>query len=394
MGFKQAKRLEKVPMSKTRVIFAKCAELAAQGEKINALTLGEPDFETPQHVKDACKEALDLGMTRYSDNIGILPLREAVCEKLKKENGLDYTTEEICVSTGVAQGMFAALLAFLNPGDEVLVPDPVYLTYSAIPEIAGATIKNYRLLEENDFQVDIEELESLITDKTKMLVVVSPSNPTGGILRKENLEELARVAREHDLLVLTDEIYERLTYSEEHPHVSIASLPGMKERTILLNGLSKSMAMTGWRIGYIAAPAELLEPMSRLSFYMTAGVATFVQYAAVEAIRNEDGSVERMRKEFKKRRDYLVTEINKLENFSCAMPEGAFYVFMNIKKAKMDGEEFCTYVLDKYKLAMVPGEAFGECGRGFVRMSYASSMENLEKAVESLKQLDREFDGR
>lgn len=391
MAFKQADRLTNVPMSKTRAIFAKCAELRAQGIEVTALTLGEPDFDTPEYIKDACKRALDLNLTKYEDNNGPLELREAICEKLLVENGLKYTPDEISVTTGVAQGMFAAILSFLNPGDEIIVPDPVYLTYSAIPNIAGAVIKNYRLLEENDFQVDLEELEELVTDKTKMIVIVSPSNPTGGVLDIKSIEGIADIAKKHDLLVLSDEIYERLTYDEEKPAISIASLPQMKERTIVLNGLSKSTAMTGWRIGYIAAPLEAIEPINRMTFYMTAGATTFAAHAAIEAIKNIDGSIEKMRDEFKIRRDYLVSEINKMKNFSCKMPEGAFYVFMNIKKTGMTSEEFCDYALDRVRLAVVPGDAFGECGEGYVRMSYATSMENLEKAVECLKVLDKEM---
>ena len=391
MSFKQADRLKNVPMSKTRAIFAKCAELRKQGIEVTALTLGEPDFDTPEYVKDACKEALDLNLTKYEDNNGPFELRKAICEKLKAENNLEYIPDEISVTTGVAQGMFAAILSFLNPGDEIIVPDPVYLTYSAIPNIAGAVIKNYRLLEENDYQIDIDELESLVTEKTKMIVVVSPSNPTGGVLDKSSLEKIADVAKNHDLLVLSDEIYERLTYDEDKLAISIASLPGMKERTIVLNGLSKSMAMTGWRIGYMAAPIELIEPMNRMTFYMTAGATTFAAHAAIEAVKNLDGSIEKMRDEFKKRRDYLVGEINKMEHFSCKMPEGAFYVFMNIKKTGMTSEEFCDFALDSARLAVVPGDAFGECGEGYVRMSYATSMENLKKAASLLMKIDKEI---
>ena len=391
MNFKQADRLKNVPMSKTRIIFGKCLDLTRQGVDITALTLGEPDFGTPQPVKEACKDALDKGYTKYTDNIGILQLRQAICDKLKRENRLDYSSDEILVTTGVAQGMFAGILSFLNPGDEILVPDPVYLTYAAIPEIAGTVVKKYRLLEENDFQADIDEIESLITEKTKMIVIVSPNNPTGSVLKKENVEAIADTAKKHDLIVLADEIYERLTYSDENPHISIASFPGMKERTILLNGLSKSMAMTGWRIGYIAAPADMLEPMNRLCFYMTAGTTSFAQYAAVTALKDEDGSVEKMRLQFKTRRDYLVAEINKMKNFSCTMPDGAFYVFMNIKKTGMTSDEFCDYALEKYRLALIPADAFGDCGKGYVRISYAASMETLQKAVASLKLLDDQF---
>lgn len=391
MEFKQAHRLENLHTSGTRVVFSKCVDLAAQGISVTGLTLGQPDFDTPQYIIDACKRALDEGKTRYTDGSGIEELKEAICQKLSKENDLHYTPAEISVTTGVAQGMFVALLSTLNPGDEVLVPDPVYLTYSEIPSIAGAVIKKYDLLEENNYQVDVEQIRSLITDKTKMLVIVSPSNPTGGVLSRVSLEAIAAIAKEHDLLVLSDEIYDRFVYDEQQELVSIASLPGMKERSIVLNGFSKSMAMTGWRLGYIAAPEYMIEPMNRLSFYMTAGATTFVQYAGVTGLLEEDGSIERMRQEFKHRRDYLVEEINKLQHFSCKKPEGAFYIFMNIKKTGMTADEFCAYAIDKYRLATIPGTAFGRNGEGYVRLSYASSMDVLQKAVSILRQIDQEL---
>ena len=391
MTFKQADRLKGIPMSRTRVMLRKCQELRAAGEKVTALTLGEPDFDTPEYIIMACKKALDDGLTKYTDSTGPLELREAICRKLKRENGLVYCPEEISVTSGVEQGTFAAFMSFLNPGDEVLVQDPVYLTYTTIPEIAGATVKTYSLLEENDFQPDMNQLRSLVTDKTKMIAIVSPGNPTGSIFTRESLEAIAELAREKNLLVVSDEIYERLTYGEKDEVVSIASLPGMKERTILLNGLSKSMAMTGWRIGYMAAPPELIDPLNRMAFYMTAGATSFAQYAAAEALDGDDGSAEKMRLEFKKRRDYLVGEINEMENFSCIAPQGAFYVFMNIKKTGMKSEEFCDYALEQYRLAMMPGDVFGQCGEGFVRLSYAASRQVLEEAVCILKDIDHEI---
>ena len=391
MTFKQADRLKGIPMSRTRVMLRKCQELRAAGEKVTALTLGEPDFDTPEYIIMACKKALDDGLTKYTDSTGPLELREAICRKLKRENGLVYCPEEISVTSGVEQGTFAAFMSFLNPGDEVLVQDPVYLTYTTIPGIAGATVKTYSLLEENDFQPDMNQLRSLVTDKTKMIAMVSPGNPTGSIFTRESLEAIAELAREKNLLVVSDEIYERLTYGEKDEVVSIASLPGMKERTILLNGLSKSMAMTGWRIGYMAAPPELIDPLNRMAFYMTAGATSFAQYAAAEALDGDDGSAEKMRLEFKKRRDYLVGEINEMENFSCIAPQGAFYVFMNIKKTGMKSEEFCDYALEQYRLAMMPGDVFGQCGEGFVRLSYAASRQVLEEAVCILKDIDHEI---
>lgn len=237
----------------------------------------------------------------------------------------------------------------------------------------------------------MDEIRSKITDKTKLLVIVSPSNPTGGVLDRASLEAIADIAKEFDLIVLSDEIYDRFVYEEDQEFLSIASLPGMKERSIVLNGFSKSMAMTGWRLGYLCAPLAMIEPINRLSFYMTAGATTFSQYAGVVALNEEDGSIQRMRDEFKKRRDYLVEEINKLNNFSCLKPEGAFYIFMNIKKTGMNSDVFCNYAIDQYRLAMIPGSAFGDKGEGYARLSYATSMDELQKAVSILQEMDKEF---
>lgn len=388
MKFNQADRLKNLHVSGTRVVFTKCEKLIQQGNKIVSLTLGQPDYDTPKYIIDACKKSLDAGQTRYTDGSGIIELKKAICSKLKAENNLLYYPEEISVTTGVAQGMFVALMTCLNPGDEILVPDPVYLTYSEIPNIASAKIVKYDLLEENNYQIDINQVESLITNRTKMIVIVSPSNPTGSILSYQSLTSIADLAKKHDLLVLSDEIYDHFIYDNK-PLISIASLPDMKIRSIVLNGFSKAMAMTGWRLGYIAAPVEMIEPMNRLSFYMTAGTTTFVQYAGVAGLTKEDGSIERMRSEFESRRNYLVSEINKLNYFSCKKPEGAFYVFMNIKKTGMSSVEFCDYALDNFNLAFIPGQVFGNNGEGYVRLSYAASMNVLKDAISILKIIDK-----
>lgn len=391
MKFKQAERMAQVEPSGTREVFAKCIKLMEKNIPFTALTLGEPDFPTPQYIVDACKQALDEGKTHYVAENGIPELRQAICEKLERENDLHYTPDEISVTTGVAMGMFVAMMATLNPGDEILVPNPVYVTYWQIPRIAQAEVVTYDLLEENDFQVDVEQIRARITDKTKMIVVVSPSNPTGGVLRHDSLVAIADIAREHDLIVLSDEIYDHFVYDDGIRSESIASLPEMKERSIVLNGFSKSMAMTGWRLGYIAAPTKFMDAINRLSFYMTAGTTTFVQHAGVKALREEDGSIARMREAFRERRDYLVEEINKLRNFSCKKPEGAFYVFLNIKKTGMSSRDFCNFALDKVRLAMVPGTAFGPGGEGYARLSYAYSVETLREAVAKLNELDDMF---
>lgn len=391
MKFKQAERMAQVEPSGTREVFAKCIKLMEKNIPFTALTLGEPDFPTPQYIVDACKQALDEGKTHYVAENGIPELRQAICEKLERENDLHYTPDEISVTTGVAMGMFVAMMATLNPGDEILVPNPVYVTYWQIPRISQAKVVTYDLLEENDFQVDVEQIRARITDKTKMIVVVSPSNPTGGVLRHDSLVAIADIAREHDLIVLSDEIYDHFVYDDGIRSESIASLPEMKERSIVLNGFSKSMAMTGWRLGYIAAPTKFMDAINRLSFYMTAGTTTFVQHAGVKALREEDGSIARMREAFRERRDYLVEEINKLRNFSCKKPEGAFYVFLNIRKTGMSSRDFCNFALDKVRLAMVPGTAFGPGGEGYARLSYAYSVETLREAVAKLNELDDMF---
>ena len=383
MEFKQAHRLENLHVSGTRVVFGKCAELAAQGIPVTALTLGQPDFDTPQYIIDACKKALDEGKTRYTAGSGIQELKEAVCQKLEKENGLHYTPNEISVTTGVAQGMFVALLSTLNPGDEVLVPDPVYLTYSEIPNIAGAVIKKYDLLEENDYQVDVDQIRSLITDKTKMLVIVSPSNPTGGVLSRASLEAIAAIAREHDLLVLSDEIYDRFVYDDEQELVSIASLPGMKERTVVVNGFSKAYAMTGWRLGYACGPKPIVDVMTKIHQSAIMCAPTTSQYAAVQALRHCDEDIERMREEYDMRRRFIVNRLNGM-GLSCFEPEGAFYVFPSIARSKLSSDEFCKRLLMEKKVAVIPGNAFGASGEGFVRISYSYSMAHLTEALQRI----------
>ena len=389
MEFKQAHRLENLHVSGTRVVFGKCAELAAQGIPVTALTLGQPDFDTPQYIIDACKKALDEGKTRYTDGSGIQELKEAVCQKLEKENGLHYTPSEISVTTGVAQGMFVALLSTLNPGDEVLVPDPVYLTYSEIPNIAGAVIKKYDLLEENDYQVDVDQIRSLITDKTKMLVIVSPSNPTGGVLSRASLEAIAAIAREHDLLVLSDEIYDRFVYDDEQELVSIASLPGMKERSIVLNGFSKSMAMTGWRLGYACGPAPIIKIMTKIHQSAIMSAPTTSQYAAITALRDCDGEIDRMRDEYNMRRRLVVRSFNDM-GLTCFEPRGAFYAFPCIKSTGLTSQEFCTRLLEEKHVAIIPGDAFGASGEGYCRVSYAYSVEHLTEALKRIREFLQE----
>ena len=380
----QAKRMENVLLSGIRKIVARANELEKQGRDVIHFDLGEPDFDTPQHIKNATKEALDKGEVHYSPIAGIDGLKKAISKKLQNENNLEYLPEEIIVTTGVAQGMLASILCFLNEGEEILIPDPGYLSYIYIPKIAQGIIKTYSLKEENNFQIDMEELKKKTTTKTKIIVLISPNNPTGSIIDKDSLFDVANFAKEHNLLVISDEIYERLTYGDEK-NISIASFPGMKERTIILNGFSKYFAMTGWRLGYIAADKKLIDPMLRFCFYNTTSANSFVQWGAIAGLTENNQPSEKMKEEYQKRRDYLVTNINKIEKLSCLEPKGAFYLFVNIKKTGMDCETFANYLLEEVGVATVPGTNFGENGEGFIRMSYATSYENIVKAIPRIK---------
>ena len=386
MIIERADRMKGVEMSRIRATLTKCNEMKRAGIDLAMFTVGQPDFDTPQYIKDACEASIEAGHTAYAETPGSLELRTAIAKKLKTQNHVEYDPAEISVTTGAAQAAFLGMMTWLNPGDEIIIPNPSYNIYSTIPLIAGATVKTYELLEENRFQIDLEQMKNLITDKTKMIVLLSPNNPIGSILERENLEGLADLIRDKNIVVLSDEVYERLTYGEEA--VSFASLPGMKERSILMGGFSKAFSMTGWRVGYFAAPKEMTEVMNILSFYMTACGVTFTQEAARVALEEEDGSLEQMRKEFEKRRDYIVAEINKTKHFHALMPKGAFYVFMNIKASGMTSGEFCDKMLDDYRCSFIPGDVFGSAGEGFVRLSYASSMENLQRLVVALNDLD------
>ena len=383
------------PLSKTITTIEpsgirKFFDIVSEMEDAISLGVGEPDFDTPWKVRDEAIYSLEQGRTFYTSNAGLKELKVEIANYLNRRFGLHYDyAKEMLVTVGGSEAIDIALRAMLDPGDEVLIPQPSYVSYLPCTVLAGGTPVVINLKEENQFRLTAEELEAAITDKTKILIMPFPNNPTGAVMEKSDLEAVAKVVIDHDLFVLSDEIYAELTYLENH--TSIASLPGMKERTILLNGLSKSMAMTGWRIGYMAAPPELIDPLNRMAFYMTAGATSFAQYAAAEALDGDDGSAEKMRLEFKKRRDYLVGEINEMENFSCIAPQGAFYVFMNIKKTGMKSEEFCDYALEQYRLAMMPGDVFGQCGEGFVRLSYAASRQVLEEAVCILKDIDHEI---
>lgn len=377
---RQSKIMQNVPMSGIREVISYANKLEQQGKEIIHLELGEPDFDTPQYIKDAAKKAIDEGKVHYPPFCGIPELRKAIAQKLSEQNGLTYTPDEIIVTIGVAQGIYAAFMSFINPGDEILIPNPGFLNYLYVPTIVDGVSKFYTLSEDTGFQVDIQEMKCLITKKTKMIILVSPNNPTGLMLSKKSLESVAEVAKENDLLVVSDEVYGRITYDGKK-HISIASFPGMKERTIVLDGFSKYYAMTGWRLGYIAAPEELMDPMMRFCFYNTTSANSFAQWGALAAVTQGDEPSREMVAEYARRRDFLVDEINNLETISCVKPDGAFYVLMNIKQTGLSSGEFSKYLLDEAGVATVPGTVFGKAGEGYVRLSYANSYENINNAI-------------
>jgi aspartate/methionine/tyrosine aminotransferase len=381
---KQSEKMDLIPFSPIRRIFGEVEKLRSQGIEVISLGIGEPDFDTPPHICEAMFSSTRKGATHYTANKGILELRKAIVEKLKNDNAISYDVEEIICTVGVSEGVYVALSAFLNPGDEVLVPDPSWLNYSHVPRMNGAEPILYPLVAEDNFQVNVSELEKLVTDKTKILVILDPSNPTGGIQRKEALEAAAAFAIKHDLLVISDEIYEKLIYDGAE-HFSIAALPGMRERTIVLNGFAKAYAMTGWRLGYIAAPEHLIPPMAKFHAYILANATSMVQHGGVAALKGTQEPVKVMVQEFKERRDYMVKALNDIDGLKCPNPGGAFYLFLDVKDTGMDADTFTDFLLHEAGVAVVPGTAFGKRATHEVRISYAASKETLEKAVKKIK---------
>lgn len=381
---KQSNKMDLIPFSPIRKIFGEVEKLRSQGIEVISLGIGEPDFDTPAHICEAMIDATRNGATHYTANKGIVPLREAIVDKLRIDNGLEYDIEEIICTVGVSEGVYVALSAFLNAGDEVLVPDPSWLNYSHVPRLNGAEPILYPLVAEDDFRINVDQLEKLVTDKTKILVVLDPSNPTGAIQTKETLEEVAAFAIKHDLLVIADEIYEKLIY-DGNEHHSIAAIPGMRERTIVLNGFAKAYAMTGWRLGYIAAPEHLIPPMAKFHAYILANASSMVQHGGVAALRGTQEPVVEMVSEFLSRRDYMVGALNAIKGLKCPNPGGAFYIFLDVEGTGLDGEAFTEYLLQEAHVAVVPGTAFGKHATHEVRISYATSMENLKKAVDRIK---------
>jgi aminotransferase len=348
-----------------------------------SLGVGEPDFDTPYSVREEGIYALEKGRTFYTSNAGLKELREEIARYLSRKYSLSYDPiHEIMVTVGGSEAIDVALRCMVDPGDEVLIPTPCYVSYLPCAVMADAVPKFIELKAENHFKLTRQELENSITDKTKILILAYPNNPTGAIMTKEELEELVPVIIENDLFVISDEIYSELTY--ENKHCSIASLPGMRERTVTINGFSKAFAMTGWRLGYACAPRGIMDQMVKLHQFAIMCAPTNSQFAAIEALKNCDSDVERMVEAYNQRRRYLLNAFKEM-GIECFEPFGAFYVFPSIAKFGMTSEEFATRLLNEQKLAVVPGTAFGACGEGFVRISYAYSIENLKVGIDRIR---------
>lgn len=355
-----------------------------------SLGVGEPDFDTPWHIREEGIYSLERGRTFYTSNAGLKELKVEISKYLERKINVLYDYhDEIMVTVGGSEAIDIAMRAMLDPGDEVLIPQPSYVSYLPCAQLIHAVPVIIELKEENQFRLTKQELLDSITDKTKMLVLPFPNNPTGAIMEREDLEEIAKVCVEKDIFVLSDEIYSELTYKEKH--VSIASMPGMKERTVVINGFSKAFAMTGWRLGYAAAPKVILQQMLKIHQFAIMCAPTTSQYAAVDALKHGEHDVEKMTEAYNQRRRYLLHEFKEM-GLDCFEPYGAFYVFPNIKRFGMTSEEFATRLLEEEKVAVVPGTAFGDCGEGFLRISYAYSLESLKVALARVRNFIERLD--
>ncbi|MCX6639009.1 MAG: pyridoxal phosphate-dependent aminotransferase [bacterium] len=380
---KLATRMSRLGTETAFEVLAKAKALEAQGRHMIHLEIGEPDFDTPHNISYAAIRALTHGETHYNPAPGIPPLRIAIAEDITKRRGIPVKMEEVVVTPGAKPIMFFVILALAEQGDEVIYPNPGFPIYESVIRWVGAKPVPLALREEFEFRFDPDELKKLVNEKTKLIIVNSPQNPTGGVLTESDLQEIAKLAQKFDCMVLSDEVYCNIIYEGEHH--SIAALPGMKERTILLDGFSKTYAMTGWRAGYGIMPVPLAEQVARLQTNANSCVNTFVQHACIEAIRGPQNEVSRMVEEFKRRREIIVDGLNDIPGFHCLKPHGAFYVFPNIKKLPKSSKEMEQYLLNEAGVAALSGTSFGEFGNGYLRFSYANSIDNIKLALERIR---------
>jgi aspartate/methionine/tyrosine aminotransferase len=379
-----AKRMSRLGTETAFEVLNKARALERQGKDIVHLEIGEPDFDTPTNVVEAAVDALHKGWTHYGPSAGLPELRQAIAEDVSKSRGVAVKSEEVVVVPGGKPIIFFTMLALTDVGDEVIYPNPGFPIYESMINYAGAKAVPFRLHEEKDFSLDVNELAALITDRTRLIILNSPQNPTGGVMSKQDVQKIAQVIGDRNILVLSDEIYSRLIFDGEH--YSIMSVPGFKERTILLDGFSKTYAMTGWRMGYGVMRPDLATHITRLMTNSVSCTASFTQIAGVEAIRGDQSSVDRMRNEFQHRRDAFVAGLNKIKGFSCRLPKGAFYVFPNVMKTGWKSKKLADALLEDAGVAALSGTAFGDYGEGYLRFSVANSLENLNKALERIDQ--------
>ena len=365
-------------------VLNKARALERQGKEIVHLEIGEPDFDTPKNVVEAAVGALRHGWTHYGPSAGLPDLRQAIAEDVSRSRGVKVNSDEVVVVPGGKPIIFFSLLALADEGDEVIYPNPGFPIYESMINYLGAKAVPIRLHEEKDFGLDVDELAALITDRTKLIIVNSPQNPTGGVLSRQDIRDIAEAIGDRNIMVLSDEIYNRLIFDGEH--YSIMSVPGFKDRTILLDGFSKTYAMTGWRMGYGVMRPDLATHITRLMTNSNSCTASFTQVAGIEAIRGDQSSVEHMRAEFQRRRDAFVTGLNRIKGFSCRMPKGAFYVFPNITRTGWKSKQLADALLEEAGVACLSGTAFGDYGEGYLRFSVANSLENLNKALERIDQ--------
>ena len=375
-----SKRAKKVPLSG----IGKFCELAAKMNDIISLAIGEPDFDTPWHIRDETIYAIKKNKTHYLESRGLLSLRKEICNYQRRRFNLEYGVENVLVTVGASEAVDLVFRTILDEGDEVIILEPCYVAYTPAIIMAGGVVKTIDLKAEEEFKLKREALINAVTPKTKAVLINYPSNPTGGIMTKEDYDELIDVIVDNDLLVITDEIYAELTYDVKH--YSIAQDERVKDRVILISGFSKAYAMTGFRIGYIMAHSELITAMANIHEYTIMCPSSFVEYGALEALRRGDDDIEAMKLEFERRRNYVVGRLNEI-GLKCHMPKGAFYVFFNITSSGLSSDDYAIKLITDYKVAVVPGNAFGKCGEGFVRISYASSMDELKEALNRIERM-------
>jgi aspartate/methionine/tyrosine aminotransferase len=379
-----AERMGRLGTETAFEVLARARALERQGKSVVHLEIGEPDFDTPAHIREAAKRALDAGATHYGPSAGLPELREAIAEHIAKTRGIPVAADEVVVTPGAKPVMFFVILALVNRGDEVVYPNPGFPIYESVINFVGGVPVPIPLLEETGFGFDLRELERRVSRKTKLIVVNSPENPTGGVLAPADVGRIAELARHYRVPVLSDEIYRRFLYEGEF--VSIASLPGMKPQTIILDGFSKSYAMTGWRLGYGVMPPPLAEHLTRLMTNSASCTATFIQQAGVAALHGDDAPVQAMVEEFRRRRDLIVDGLNRIPGVTCARPRGAFYVFPNVTSFGRPSKEIATFLLEEAGVAVLGGTAFGAHGEGYLRLSYAASRETIEEALRRIEQ--------